>query len=179
MASDDLRISFLSRQRSLYDLDVGALMQLDARRPGQGFDRAAFVASERGHARGLLDLIAEGKLGLRTGASPALREERAALSRRLAATGDRLARARSATPPDTAAISRLEADLLAIRGREQELAAEIRKRAAFVRYPEPLGAPQVQRLLDERTALLEYWLGEKVSYLFVVTRGEKSSNDAP
>ncbi len=105
MASDDLRIAFLSRQRSLYDLDVHVLMELDRRSPGQGFDRAAFLASEHGHARGLLDLIAESQLGLRTAGAA------------------------------------------------------------------PLGAPEIERLLDGETALLEYWLGEKTSYLFVVTRG--------
>ncbi|HEY8019939.1 MAG TPA: CHAT domain-containing protein [Thermoanaerobaculia bacterium] len=106
--SNDLRVSFFSNHRSLYDLDIDILMELDRLRPGQGYAEAALGASERSHARGLLDLLAEVELGL---------DSRAAAS-----------------------------------------------------SPSPLGAPEIERLLDERTALLEYSLGGRRSFLFVVTR---------
>jgi CHAT domain-containing protein len=170
VASDDLRISFFSQQRGPFDTEVGALMQLDDRRPGQGLGAAALAASESAHARGLLDLIAQGRIGLRRGASPALHDRQTRLARELAAAGDRRAAALAARPPDAARARRLDSELVAIHQREQELAAEISARSAFV-DPKPLGAREIQRLLDDQTALLEYWLGDKLAYLFVVTRG--------
>ncbi len=170
VASNDLRISFFGQRRGLYDVQIGVLAELAGRHPAAGYGERALAASERGHARGLLDLIAEGRVGLRRGASPALRERRAALDDERAKAGDRLRRAQAAPSPDGALLGRLESELLRIQRSEQQLDADVRARAAAV-DPAPLGAAEIERLLDERTALLEYWFGDRLAYLFVVTRG--------
>src|SRR5262249_18414787 len=43
-------------------------------------------------------------------------------------------------------------------------------RYAEIRYPAPLRAEAIRGLLDQQTALLEYFLGQENSFLFVVTR---------
>ena len=64
----------------------------------------------------------------------------------------------------------------------ERLEEEIRRRHpryAEVRYPTPLRLEQIERLLDERTALLEYFVGREASYLFLVTRNGLSVQRLP
>ena len=59
------------------------------RPPGQGFDRAAFEASEDARARSLLDVLRESGAEIRSGVDPALAARQRDLERRLALKADR------------------------------------------------------------------------------------------
>jgi hypothetical protein len=75
---------------------------------------------------------------------------------------------------------RRELDSLLDESRQVE--AEIRKtspRYAELKYPQPLGLPEIQRMLDSETLLLEYSLGEERSYLWAVTPTTIESFELP
>src|SRR5262249_48905508 len=60
--------------------------------------------------------------------------------------------------------------------------AEIRRtspRYAELKYPQPLGLPDIQRMLDSETLLLEYFLGDERSYLWAVTPTTIESFELP
>ena len=48
-----------------------------------------------------------------------------------------------------------------------------------LRRPRPLPLPEIQRILDARTALLEFFVADEGSYLFVVTQGELTVHRLP
>ena len=76
----------------------------------------------------------------------------------------------------------LEAQIKEAQDGMEALAVEIRndyKRYAEVRYPTPLNAQQIQSLLDERTALLHYFVSDDRSFLFVVTRNGLETYQLP
>src|SRR6516162_4941922 len=53
-------------------MDIGLLMRLNGEHPGQGFDAAALLASERSRARSLLVILGESAAEIRRGVDPAL-----------------------------------------------------------------------------------------------------------
>lgn len=170
VASEKLRTSFFATKRGYYELYVDLLMRL-------GRLDQAFEASERARARGLLDLVAEGWSDIREGIDPGLKEREVELGARLVWLGSEATTAR-----DPAKAAGLQARM---RQTEQEmdlLEAEIRNRHppyAEMRYPQPLGLAAVQGLLDERTALLQYFVGDDRSFLFVLTREGLTAHELP
>jgi len=56
---------------------------------------------------------------------------------------------------------------------------ETSPRYAELKYPQPLGLPEIQRMLDPETLLLEYSLGEERSYLWAVTPTRVESFELP
>jgi CHAT domain-containing protein/tetratricopeptide (TPR) repeat protein len=185
LGSPELRAAFLGSQREAYEVQVEVLMGLDAVHPGQGFERRALEASERGRARSLLDVLRESGSGLpgvtcrdcraEWAAEPAptavaaLAGRRRDLERRLALRTDRrqglLGRVEGAEARALELeIERLMADL-------DTLDAELGKRQprwADLAHPEIPGAAAIQELLDADTLLLEYALGRERSFLWVV-----------
>jgi CHAT domain-containing protein len=166
----DLRISMFASRRQAFELEIDLLMELEAREPGRGYARQALAASERSRARALLDLLAGASIDLAP-SDPALRQRESTLLARLTARASQRieGRGRAATPAGRTEIDR---ELAAVAEELDRVEAEIRRAspglAALIR-PRILEAEEVQRLLDPDTLLLEYSLGERRSFLWVVS----------
>ncbi len=170
VGTDELRTSYFAAQRSYYDFYVDLLMRLSLK--DRQFQVRALAASEQARARGLLDLLAEGRIDVASGIDPELKRREIALASELAWTEDQLKQARQVATPDEATAKRLGDRLLAIEQRQQALIGEIRSRNpryAEVRYPPALDGRSIQARLDSQSALLEYAVGEEMTFLFVVT----------
>jgi len=175
---DQLRIGFFAAKRTYYDLEIDLLMALDRAHPGK-YASQALEVSERARARGLLDLLAEGRIDVSQGLAPELRRREEDLSFKVSNAQIQL-RSGSVKPEQ---IQSLQEELHQLDRQREQLDLDIRavnRRYADVRYPIPLKLDQIQRLvLDDRTALLEYALGEERSTLFVVTRQGIGTYDLP
>lgn len=167
--SQDLRTSYFASMRQHYESSIDLLMQLHAKRPTEGFNRAAFEANERGRARSMLETLAAARVGIRQKADPALLERERLLRKELE---EKRARALA---------NKANADVAAITREIDELSAQYRELSAQIRasslnsvvsiQPQPLSLEQVQqRVVDDDTLLLEYSLGDKRSYLWAVTK---------
>ncbi len=179
LADDQLRTGFFAAKRTYYDLDIDLLLRLDKLQPGKGYQARALETSERARARGLLDLLAEGRIDLRQGLDPDLLRREGSLS-------DQITQVQSELRTGNASPERFQ-ELLAKRDKlddeQEQLEVEIQtknKRYADVRYPVPLKLEEIQsRILDEDTALLEYVLTEQRTALFVITRKESKTYELP
>jgi CHAT domain-containing protein len=177
----DQRVSFLAGRRRYYEFYVDLLMRLNSLEPGAGHDAEAVAASEQARARGLLDLLAKEQIDVRHGAAPELKQRESELGERIARLQTRLLASADQARPDSE-IARIEQDLAQAEEEEKELAAETWRRQpgyAAVRSPQPLPLHEIQALLDERTALLEYFVGEESSYLFVITDRALATHQLP
>lgn len=175
LAGDRLRSSFFASKRSYYDLYVDLLMRL-------GKQALAFETSERARARSLLDLLVEGRLDLKAGISPELKEHERDVAARLSDLQTELVEELSQKNPQADRVADLHARLDAVAGERQDLESKIARehpRYAKVRYPSPLVLQEIQNQLDQDTALLEYSLGQEGSYLFVVTRDQLTAVNLP
>jgi len=178
VARQDLRASFFSSVQSGFDLYVDLLMSLSQRRPEGGYDAVALQASERARARNLLEQLVESNADIRQGVDPQLLERERALQRQLNAKA--AARIKDFNDKGSEAIATaLDKEIAELTSRYQEVDAQVRAsspRYAALTRPEPLAVPDIQRLLDQNTVLLEFALGEKRSWLWVVTPGAITSH---
>ncbi|HYG60988.1 MAG TPA: CHAT domain-containing protein, partial [Thermoanaerobaculia bacterium] len=173
---------FFASRREHHELAVDLLMRLAGSDPGGGHEAAAFLASERAHARGLLDLMAEGRIGAGRELPRALREREVEIDARLSQVQNLLIRELSEERPDPTKVGKLRRELRQAEEQRQDLEARIRRehrRYAQARYGEPLPLSRIQPLLDAETALLEYVIGQEASYLFAVTREGMTTHRLP
>jgi tetratricopeptide (TPR) repeat protein len=171
IASRQLRDSYFGATRQYHELYIDLLMRLHRLQPSEGYAASALGASERARARGLVEMLTEARADISEGIDASLLERERSLQKRINASAEYQYRLLSDknTREQVDAVKR-ELDLLIDESRQVE--AEIRKispRYAELKYPQPLGLPEIQRMLDSDTLLLEYSLGEERSYLWAVT----------
>ena len=183
VASRQLRTAYFSNQYDVALLHVDVLMRQHAGDPTAGHDVRALAVSERARARSLIDLLAEsGARDLRRGADPQLlareREVGAALGGKTARLLDLAARGSRTAEAETLAaeVRALETEYDAI---DVKLRSASPAWAAMVQ-PAPLDVAAIQRnLLDPRTTLIEYALGEDAGYVWIVDRNRIRSARLP
>ncbi len=173
VASQHWRASYFAQKQDYYEFHIDLLMRLHQRDPAKAHNLAAFQASERARARSLLELLAEARIDVEQGISPELKQRERAVHLRISQIQGELIQAYSQAQPDRSKTAVLEAALKQTDAEREQLRAEIRQRHpryAELQYPAAPKLKDVQSLLDDRTVLLEYVLGQKNSFLFAVTR---------
>ncbi|HEX5719931.1 MAG TPA: CHAT domain-containing tetratricopeptide repeat protein, partial [Thermoanaerobaculia bacterium] len=175
VASQRLRVSFLASNRDYYELYIDIRMRMNEADPGGGHLEAALAASERARARGLLDLLAEGRIDVRQGIAAELKQRETEIGRRISWLQTRLIQELSGQKSQggAAPVADIETELSRSEEELERLEWQIRRehpRYAAVSHPSPLPLARIQELLDDRTALLEFSVGKERSFLFVVTR---------
>jgi CHAT domain-containing protein len=171
IAGQQLRDSYFATTQQRHEFYIDLLMRLHRLRPLEGHDVSALGASERARARGLLDMLAEARADINGGIDASLLERERSLQKRINASAEYQYRLLS----DKHTREQIEAakrELNSLIDESRQIEAEIRKtspRYAELKYPQPLGLPEIQRMLDPETLLLEYSLGEERSYLWAVT----------
>ena len=174
----DLRASYLASVHQYYELHVEVLMRLHEARPGAGMAAAAFEAAERARARSLLESLVQAGVDLRTGVEPDLLEREAAVIKGFAEWAER--QRRHDGPAREAEAAEAYRDL---EDRYNQIQAELRSRSpryAALTQPQPLTLQAVQKqVLADDTLLLEYALGERRSFLWVVSSTDHASHELP
>ena len=141
--------------------------------PAAAFDAVALAVSERARARSLLELLTEARADIRQGVDSSLLERERSLQQRLNARAAAQVSLlnRKHTPEQADAIAK---EIASITAEYEEVQGQIRARSpryAALTQPQPLGLAEIQQqALDEDTLLLEYALGEKRSYLWLVSQ---------
>src|SRR6266511_3832437 len=182
IAGQALRTSFFALRQEFYQFYIDVLMRMHSQNPAAAFDSLALETSERARARSLLELLTESRADLRQGVDGSLLERerslRQLLQAKAAAQFDLLNRKH--TPAQAEAFAK---EIDSITTEHEELRAQIRERSpryAALTQPQPLGLAEIQRqVLDPDTLLLEYSLGDDVSYLFVVSQTSITSHRLP
>lgn len=153
------------------ELQIDLLLQLHENRPNSGYDVQAFLISDRARARGLYELLQEAQLELDRTTPPDLRKQEKESRARLLALEERLMslRIRQVAPEVEKAMAERVADQ---ERKHERIVRQIRQSSnAFgsLRRPQGTTMQEVQALLDPETTLLSFELGEKRSFLFVLT----------
>lgn len=179
ISSQDLRIAYFASVHQHYEFYIDLLMQLHRAHPAAGFDVLALQVSEKARARSLLELLTQSGTTLRQTVPPELlqreRSIRSALNselfRKLQASSDKNG-AKSASTD----IAKLELQYEEIKYQIRTVSAGY----ASIALPQTLDVEEVQRkILDDDTAILEYSLGEKRSFVWVITSSSVRSYELP
>ncbi len=177
---EDLSESYFASKKHYYELYVELLMRLHEAAPDDGYDALGLHASERSRARGLLELLWLAHVDLYADLDPELREREREVRSRL----DREQRAqraeRAATSSDQR-IAELDREIRTLLAEYHRVQAEIHDRsprAVDLASPRPPDLAEIQRdVLDDDTLLLEFALGERRSFLWLV--GNRSLTSYP
>lgn len=168
LLEEEFKASFLSSRMWVYEEVVSTLFELHRRQPGHGYQREAFRYAERAKARAFLQLLAEGRIRVREGSSQVLLAREQELMDQVASAEARLARS-TVTEADKRQLARELSSAITELG---ELRTEIihqNTRYAQLSYPEPLPTDSIQNDLRDGSVLLQFFLGDQRSYLWMVT----------
>lgn len=184
IVSPELRASFLATQREPYSLYIDMAMgmaSVSTAEQREAWLGSALAVSERARTRAMLDHIQEATAGMLRAAEPRLAERRRELYQQLAGLRFRQSRLleRQRDPAVLAeartALERTETELQVL---ESELRSADPRQGALT-APEPLDAVGIRAELDDESMLLQYELGEKRSWLFVVTTDAVAAHPLP
>ncbi|HEX8708895.1 MAG TPA: CHAT domain-containing tetratricopeptide repeat protein [Pyrinomonadaceae bacterium] len=184
LRADEARTTFLATTKDVYDETSSNLAEMallsapsaNAALEGQALAYAAeaFRVVEQGRARSLLDMLGEAGGDITEGVpADLLKRKQDNLDRQqeIAQQLTGITVAEGEEKPDT---NKLEAELETLSTAYDEIENQIR--AASPKYaaltaPQPLTLAEAQqKVLDDKTALLEYSLGDERSYLWAVTQ---------
>ena len=176
IAPGTLRTDYFATWHSYYSLAVEVLMRLAAGDPDSRYAQEAFRVAERGRARFLLDHVAAAGGAMDAGSDPALLASRSDTLRRLRLAEYTLAGLRM-SGDDSMHADQLQQRIAALKEQEDSVAAALQRDEARNASPASLASdrvltdllPGIQSRLDDRTALLEYWVGERDVWLWTVT----------
>lgn len=165
LSSSMLRQTFLHGRRRYFEVPIQILMELHARQPGAGFDRAAFEISELARSRALLDLLAEARSAPALPEAPGHRELEELAGQISAKRFERLRL--PAGTDDSGLQNEIRELLLRYENLEAHLIAS-RQAGDPLPKARALGAAEAQAQLGDGSLLLEFFVGEERSYLWVV-----------
>ena len=181
LAAPEFRTSYFSGVQQHYELCRDILAQLHRLSPGDGFAAQAFEVSERSRARLLRDLVNESRAHIREGAAKGLLDREREL-RGLISAQVEYRMSLGSNPKDPAELAEVQTQLVQLRTDYQQVEAQLRQQSPYLSSLEqftPLGVEQIQKQLGADTVLLEFWLGDERSYLFVVTSNSIQLYDLP
>ena len=179
--SPHLRATFLASVRDAYELLVELLMEMHRAEPGGAFAQRALEASERAKARSLLDVVGSARGLSEERIDQALLDRRRVLRRELHAAAGRQHRLLQ-RPLSEERASRLQQDVQAAVSNLEAVDAAIRRQSpsyAALTRPEPISLAEIQEHLGDDTLLLEYSLGSRRSYLWVVSKSSVAVHELP
>ena len=168
--SDYYKVGFMKDKFKVYEAVIHHLWGQGKGLESPGRVEEIFHTVERAKARAFLETLGEDKRDFRGRLNPSLEKEEREISDRISAAIQEMARR------DLSSGRRAELQQALKRDEEEYLRLISRIRVeepdlANVAFPLLLGVDEVQeRLLDEKTAILEYFLGEEISLLFLITK---------
>jgi CHAT domain-containing protein/Flp pilus assembly protein TadD len=171
LVNPELRVTYLASVLRYYELYTELLAERYERSKDERDLALALEAGERARARGLVELLREARVNIKQGVDPKLVEEAQDLQERLNLQYRRrtAALAQNAKPETLAKITN---EINSLTTGLETARVKIRRdnpRYADLTQGATLSAKEIQSLLDDQTALLEYMLGERRSFLWLVT----------
>jgi CHAT domain-containing protein/Tfp pilus assembly protein PilF len=182
IVSQELRSSYFANRQEFFEFYIDVLMQMHKQSPAAALDAAALAVSESARARSLLELLTEARADIRQGIDSSLLKRERSLQQRLNAKAAAQVGLlnRKHTPEQADALAKEIATIIA---EYEEVQDQIRARSpryTALTQPQPLGLAEIQKqALDEDTLLLEYAIGEKRSYLWLVSQRSIDSYELP
>jgi CHAT domain-containing protein/Tfp pilus assembly protein PilF len=170
LSLDDYKAGFARDKLKVYESLLHLLIMLRAIESTSRYDEEIFQVVERTKARAFLEGLKERDDSLQRSASPGFRAERNDISKKITLTISELAQRSLAEDRRKTLLARLEKE-------EQDYLSFLNKikseKPARPRLSslETISIDNIQnQLLDRKTAVLEFFLGEKESYVFLITK---------
>ncbi|MGB3405629.1 MAG: tetratricopeptide repeat protein [Microcoleaceae cyanobacterium] len=181
--SPEERLTFFASKQDYYEFYIDLLMELHQQNQNSGYDAEAFNISERSKARSLLELLTEANVDIRKGVEPELVIQEQSLQQQLDTVERRRIELYNSENDNLEQKAAIEQERQYLLHKYEEVQTEIREKSpnyAAITQPQPLTLKQIQQqILDEDTLLLQYYLGEKRSFVWAITKDSITSYQLP
>jgi CHAT domain-containing protein/Tfp pilus assembly protein PilF len=137
-----------------------------------GNNAEALEYAERSKARAFIDMLAESNIDPNRKLDEKMKEKKLSLETKYAELHKKLWTQRDSNESEKELLKKLNEQRKTLDAEYESWKRDIRSQNpeyADLNYPVPLQLQQIQQLLDEKTALLEYTAGVDSSFLFLIT----------
>lgn len=176
---DAYKSGFVRNKFQVYECLINLLYALHLKNPNSGYDQEIFYTVERAKARAFLDIVSEARAEIHENLDPSLRNREREISNFISSIILELSRQDLPEERRKDLLNKLE------QAEDEHLRIisimknESSKIVPFG-LPDPYPLETIQdNLLDEKTALVEYFLGEKNSYLFLIKKRDSKLFSLP
>jgi len=170
LQTEEQKVGFLREKIKIYEGLIKLLFKLREKEPTKGHIQESFHVAERAKSRAFLDLIAEAKVAPPTGLSAEFESKEKNLQNQLTNVQQQLLNPKIKEEER----EKLYLELQEVESKYNDFVLELRKKGpkyAYLVYPEPYTMDKVQEeLLNEKTFLIEFFIGEENSFLWVVSK---------
>jgi CHAT domain-containing protein/Flp pilus assembly protein TadD len=170
LKNDALKTSYFTSVQGYYQSKTEILMELHRQQPTQGYDAAALETVDQSRARVLRELLVQASANIKKDISPDLLKQEQTLNQALDTKEKQLVTL-SGQVGKADQLPPLRAAIAALYNQRDDLKNTIRlanPAYASLQYPKPTTLTQIQQQLDPDTLMLQYSLGDKESYLWVI-----------
>jgi CHAT domain-containing protein/Tfp pilus assembly protein PilF len=168
---DTYKAGFVMDKLKVYEYLIDLLYRLNRNDLSKRYDKELFHIVERAKARAFLESLGESIINVKESLSPELKERESEISERISLIMQQLSRndlSKNRRKELLNELQKEEDEYLSLISMMRVEAPEI----ANLVSPEPCQVKQVQKLLDEKTALIEYFLKEKQSIVFCIMKND-------
>lgn len=168
---DTYKTGFVRDKFQVYEFLINLLYRLNIEHLSSSHADEMFHVVERAKGRAFLESLAESKIDIRKSLSPGLKKRENELSSRISLIIQELSRPDLSKKRRKELLNKLEQEEDEYINLISRIRVEVPELANLV-SASPCGVDQVQKNLDGKTALIEYFLGENESFMFFITRNE-------
>jgi len=168
---DTYKASFVRDKLKVYEFLISLLYRMNRDNPSKSYTKEIFHIVERAKARAFLESLGESKVDIGERLNPELKKGENELSSRISLIIQQLSRLDLSKKRRQELLDKLreeEDEYISLISRMRVESPEITSLVSA----EPCSVEQVQQHLDGKTALIEYFLGESESFMFIVTKNE-------
>jgi tetratricopeptide (TPR) repeat protein len=172
---EEEKVGFLQDKVAIYKELIALLLNAPQKGLSEQYKAEAFHYVERARARAFLDLLAGAKVRFEEDIAPSMLERRLEIEKRIERTQSQLISELTQKTPDREKIQALETSLNLAERDHEDWRRDIHRqhpRYSALQYPEPISLEQAQKMLGEKSLLLEFSLGEPASYLFAISKSD-------
>lgn len=173
IVSPELRATYLASVFRYYELYIDLLQARFERDKNPADIALAFETSERARARSFTELLREARVNIRQGVDAKLIEQAQNAQEKLNLQYRRRTAALAAQNAKPETLAKIVSEINSLTTELEDLQIKIRRqnpRYADLAQGATLDAKAIQNLLDDETVLLEYKLGDRRSYLWLVSK---------
>lgn len=170
LIGSEVRYAYFSTVQNYYELYIDLLISNFEKTKDKSHISKALEISERSRSRSLIELLQQANVNFKQGIDEKLLAKFQTLQSLLNDKYNSRQRILSETPT-AEQVAKINEEIQTLTAETENLRSELRKnnpKFADLTEGKTISATEIQNLLDEKTVLLEYKLGEKRSFLWLV-----------
>jgi len=169
---EEYKSGFIKGKIEIHENLINLLFRLHQKDTSKGYDKECFYYVEKAKARAFLDSLGEAGIDVKAHVSSEIREKERKISREISKIQTNLQKSGLSEEKRNELYNKLEKAEDEYNSLIIKIKRENPKYANLI-YPEPYNLEQVQeKLLDGKTALIEYLIGDKYAFGFLVTKND-------